>query len=43
LALHLGWFQLRLELFQQLHHLRVQLKVSEMIVHPEQKDASYLQ
>ncbi len=43
LAMHLGRLQLGLEPVQQLHHLRVQLKVSEVVVHPQQEDTCHLE
>jgi hypothetical protein len=42
LAVHLGRLQLGLEPVQQLHHLRVQLKVREVVVHPKQEDPCHL-
>ncbi len=42
LAVHLGRLQLGLEPVQQLHHLRVQLKVREVVVHPQQEDPCHL-
>ena len=38
LSLHLGPLQPVLEGVEELHHLRVQLEVCEMIVDPEEKD-----
>ena len=40
--MHLGRLQLELEPVQQLHHLGVQLKVREVVVHPQQQDSCHL-
>ena len=42
LSLHLLCFQAPLEFLQEVHHGRVSLKVSEVVVHPQKQDTGHL-